>query len=144
MKYIFYGTHFSKMLFTSYHPLLTPSSKISSNPGASEDRPFDFWKDVVVARGEVVLQWVGKIRIMLMADSCLSIHDTIIFCPWITLSNNRNTWKIVLVGYFARKEAGNLLAAGIKIELCDKPRILVCLPNLHLIDFTQKSFYSSM
>ena len=44
-----------------------------------------------VARGEAVLQCVCKIWIKSVADSGLSICDTIVFCPWIALSYNRNT-----------------------------------------------------
>ena len=96
MKYIFYGLGNSllqcvvhiilSIVYTKFQNILKPRGKISS-----EDRPLDFRKDVVVARGEVVLQCVGKIWIKLVADSGLSIRDTIVFCPWITLSYNRNT-----------------------------------------------------
>ena len=80
------------IIYTELQSILKPRGEISS-----EDRPLDFWKDVAVARGEAMLQCVGKIWIESVADSCLSICDTIIFCPWIALGNNRNTWIIASV-----------------------------------------------
>ena len=96
MKYIFYGLGNSllqhvvhvipSIVHTKFQNILKHRGEI-----LSEDRPLDFRKDVVVARGEAVLQCVGKIWIKSVADSGLSIRDTIVFCPWIALSYNRNT-----------------------------------------------------
>ena len=40
---------------------------------------------------EAVLECVGKIGIKLVADSCLSVRDTIVFRARVTLSNDRNS-----------------------------------------------------
>ena len=72
--------------YTKLQNILKTGGEISS-----KDRPLDFWKDIVVAGAEAMLQCVTKIRIKTVADSCVSVCDTKIFRPWIALSNNRNT-----------------------------------------------------
>jgi hypothetical protein len=93
MFFLFWNLHLQSVVhiipsifYAELQNILKPRGKISS-----ENRPLDFRKDVVVARAEAVLKCVGKIRIELVADSRLSICDAIIFCPWIALSNNRNS-----------------------------------------------------
>ena len=74
------------VIYTKLQNVFKPRCKISS-----EDGPLNFQKDIVVASGEAVLECVGKIWIESVADSCVSIRNTIVFSPRITLSNNRNT-----------------------------------------------------
>ena len=74
------------LIYAKLQNIFKAWGKISSKNG-----PLDFRENVVVASAEAMLECVGKIGIQLVADNCLSVCDAIIFCPWIALSNDRNS-----------------------------------------------------